>query len=146
MLPSSHIATGVLLFVIFQLLGVNPIFAVFAIIGAVLPDVDYVTYKNHRTRTTHAPLLWFIALTPLSIVYQPFIFLEIGVFVHLLLDTLDWGIMWLHPYRTQLYGGIMRKKNIRSNFTRHYLAHSGFVALESVFGVAAILLSYLVLL
>lgn len=147
MLPSTHIATGVLLLIALQLAGVDPLFAVLAVIGAVLPDWDFVLYRGaHRDKTTHAPLLWFLALTPLAFAFPPFIFLEIGVFVHLILDTIDWGIMWLHPKSSRLYGGIMRKKNIRKDWNRRYLSHNGMVTLELFFLVAALLSSYFVLL
>ncbi len=146
MLPSTHIATGVLLFTTAQAMGINPLLSLPLVIGAVLPDFDYLFKRNHRTQITHVPLFWFLSLTPLALIWQQFLFLEIGVFVHLILDTIDWGIMWLHPHKTNLYGGIMRKKNIRSRFIHHYLSHNGFVALEVLFLLSAVLSSYLVLL
>ena len=146
MLPSTHIASGVILFVLSQVAGINPLLSLPLVIGAVLPDFDYVIKRNHRTQITHAPLFWFLSLTPLALIWQQFLFLEIGVFVHLILDTIDWGIMWLHPYETSLHGGIMRKKNIRSRYIHHYLSHKGFVALEVLFLLSAVFSSYFVLL
>ena len=100
----------------------------------------------HRTKITHAPAFWFLSLTPLAILFPYFLFLEIGVFAHLILDTIDWGVMWLHPHKTNLYGGVMRRKNIKSNFIHHYLSHNGFVALELAFLLSALASSYIVLL
>ena len=147
MLPSSHIATGVILFTISQMLGISPVLSLPLVIGAVLPDLDFPFYKdNHRGRITHAPLIWFLALTPLGIIWPQFLFLEIGILTHLTLDTIDWGVMWLHPHRTNLYGGLLRKKNIKSRFLYSYLSHNGMVFLELVFLISALLSSYFVLL
>jgi hypothetical protein len=144
MFPSAHIASGVILFTLSQLLGINPLLSLPLVIGAVLPDFDCIFNRMHRTQITHAPLFWFLSLTPLALIWQQFLFLEIGVFVHLILDTLDWGVMWLHPFNNNLYGGVLKK--YRSNFSHHYLLHNGLFALEIVFAVIAIYSSYFVLL
>lgn len=145
MFPSAHFASGVVLFAIAHVLGVNPLLALPIVIGAVLPDFDYLIDRKHRTKITHAPAFWFLSLTPLAILFPYFLFLEIGVFVHLILDTIDWGVMWLHPRETRLYGGLMGK-NIKKDFIRHYLSHNGMISLELAFLLAALSSSYFVLL
>ena len=142
MLPSAHFASGVVLFTIAHVLGVNPLLALPIVIGAVLPDFDYLIGRMHRTKITHAPAFWFLSLTPLAILFPYFLFLEIGVFAHLILDTIDWGVMWLHPHKSNLYGGVMRRKNISNNWTRHYLSHNGMISLELTFLIAALAASY----
>lgn len=148
MLPGAHIATGVLLFIALQMAGVSPLFAVLAVIGAVLPDADAALYRinGHRRRITHAPLFWLASLATIVLAFPQFVYLAAGVFIHLILDTADWGIMWLYPFRKGFYGGTLRKKGVRSNFLHHYLSHNGFVALELVFLISALLSSYFVLL
>lgn len=146
MLTSAHIATGVLLFSLVYALGLGPVLALFALIGALLPDFDYVFDKMHRTQITHSPAFWFLVLTPFALTYTEFAFLEIGVAVHFILDTIDWGVMWLHPKNSKLYGGLLRKKNVKDKHISHYLSHNGFVALELLLLVAASAVSYLILL
>ncbi|MFV0408250.1 MAG: metal-dependent hydrolase [Paracoccus sp. (in: a-proteobacteria)] len=88
-----------------------------ALLGSVAPDFDMIWFHFvdhgrvlHHEYWTHLPAFWLgIALTLLPLLYwrasrlfAPAAAFLAGVFLHLILDTLVGGIMWLWPFDDRL--------------------------------------------
>lgn len=88
-----------------------------ALIGSVAPDFDMLWFHlvdhgrvHHHLYPSHIPGCWLIAailvlgllrwLVPSMVIIAAMFFA--GVFLHLLLDTLVGGIMWLWPFSDRL--------------------------------------------
>jgi hypothetical protein len=139
MLPPGHLASGYL--VAKALLKVVPYHLTQAqqnttvqlgMLAAVVPDVDMfyafakvkgITFKdnstNHRAFVTHAPIIWLAAsATWFALAPDPYqktlaIMLLVGTWTHFLLDSIDYGIMWLWPFSAKVYSIV----NSRRTFT-----------------------------
>ena len=87
-----------------------------------LPDIDsFVAFarekafmvknqkNNHRKQFTHAPLLWFIfgmivvLLAPNSYWRYVGLLLWLASWSHFLLDSIQYGIMWLWPFSNRIF-------------------------------------------
>lgn len=84
-----------------------------AILGGVFPDFDLLYFyfidnrqNNHHTYMTHIPLYWLIMFPLVStllvflknnIYLVSWLVFVLGVFVHLILDTVTGGILWYYP-------------------------------------------------
>ncbi|HAU07970.1 MAG: hypothetical protein UW46_C0001G0127 [Candidatus Yanofskybacteria bacterium GW2011_GWF1_44_227] len=87
-----------------------------------IPDLDafYVFFKNremtfkreevdHRMFISHAPLLWLVLCGLVIFISQDLfirylgIVLLAGVFSHFILDSLQYGVMWLWPFKKDHY-------------------------------------------
>ncbi len=64
---------------------------------------------SHRKYLSHAPILWLIAgLTVYFLAqddyYRTFgLLIWLGSWTHFVLDSIDYGIMWLWPFSTKFY-------------------------------------------
>lgn len=152
MLPTGHIAagflTGILVGKVFvpevssdhlKILGLWGGFFGF------LPDIDEFWFflknksllvaqkseKSHREFFTHAPVLWLSAGLLLIAVSEIFERNDLKIFgllvwfsswSHFLLDSVEYGIMWLWPKR-KLYALFKREKAIYIP-EKHFFAHS----------------------
>lgn len=87
------------------------------------PDLDYfwafakeqafiirdVKTNNHRTLVTHAPLLWLAAGLAIyffsaSVYFKTFgLILWLASWSHFLLDSVEYGVMWLWPFSNKLF-------------------------------------------
>ncbi len=132
MLPPGHIAGGYLtayvllnsLNTAFSPADTNQLLLLGALIGAA-PDVDmfYAFNKlkgfrlarvdeydnNHRIFISHAPILWLIAgllvfFLAGTIFWKIFgLLIWLGGWSHFVLDSLEWGVMWLWPFKKDVY-------------------------------------------
>jgi hypothetical protein len=65
--------------------------------------------KNHRFYWSHAPVLWLLAGLAVYFLanntYIKFVglLLWLGSWSHFLLDSVEYGIMWLWPFSTKIY-------------------------------------------
>lgn len=86
-----------------------------AIVGAVLPDVDLLFFYfvddraiHHHRYWMHVPFFWaVIASVTLPVVWtsrlRPVaVAFFAAILMHLLLDSIGGGIMWLAPFNTEL--------------------------------------------
>ena len=129
MLPPGHFASGYL--AAKALLRVVPYHFTpaqqhglieFGVLAGALPDVDMfysffkvsgITFKddsiNHRRFVSHAPIVWLVlGLVLFLVARSPYyktmaIMLWLGAWIHFLLDSIDYGIMWLWPFSTKIY-------------------------------------------
>lgn len=131
MLPIGHVAGGYLSGVVLlkilkpELSAVeNNNLLLFAIFFGFAPDLDvfWFFFKNktmlvasstnetsHRKFIGHAPLLWlvfgliiFFSTSNLYVKYVGLIFWA-GSWSHFLLDSIEYGIMWLWPFSNKIY-------------------------------------------
>lgn len=64
---------------------------------------------NHRLYFTHTPLVWFFVGIIIFLLAQSPYYKAFGILVwlaswsHFLLDSIQYGIMWLWPFSTKLY-------------------------------------------
>jgi len=136
---SAHLSTGVILSVAAMAFGAEPEAAFFLIIGALGPDIDFFLVKgNHRKAVTHMPVTWAFAIIPAFFSIHAAMFV-IGIFSHLALDALDWGIH-MHP-KSRKYGGLLKvKKDFTKaeHFIEHYMRDWRFLSAEIILAAASI--------
>lgn len=123
MLPPAHVSAGYVTSVVLlhftpetdnalRVLGAGMIF------GA-LPDVDYTfsfisrdpeKKRDHRRFCTHAPITWVVPGLVIAFLSSlpEYRYLALaamaGALSHIILDSLDYGCMWLWPYSVKMYG------------------------------------------
>lgn len=126
MLPPGHFAAGYLAsLAVLHIAGIpvqgNEPLVLWGIFVAVAPDLDMFfsfakirsftidnARANHRKYLSHRPLVWFALSVPL-ILDGPSeswrlagILLLVGSWSHFLLDSLQYGVMWLWPFSHRL--------------------------------------------
>lgn len=122
-----------------------------ALVGAVLPDLDLVWFHfvdhasvHHHRYWPHIPLVWLgIALVTLSVLWRgPFrataLVFFAAIFLHLVLDTLAGGILWLWPFDTSLLS-LVTIPPTRSNWVLSFVFHWTFLLEIAIWLVALVL-------
>jgi inner membrane protein len=121
-----------------------------ALIGSVFPDFDMIWFLfidqgaiHHHKYWVHAPGFWLI----LGAILVPFLakparnvglmFLA-AIFIHIVLDTLAGGIMWLWPLSDHLYT-FATVPATQANWVLSFMVHWTFLLEIGVIGVAAVL-------
>ena len=107
-LPSGYVAGRLLPQRISRLMPV-------ALVASVLPDVDMLWFHlvdrgavHHHKYWVHVPFFWFVLAAVTLSVLARFGHLATGlvffgvILLHLVLDTIGGGIMWLAPFDTSL--------------------------------------------
>jgi membrane-bound metal-dependent hydrolase YbcI (DUF457 family) len=129
MLPPGHIAAGFLTakaLLHFSHANFTPVqqaqLVWWGMLFGFIPDIDtFIAFakekafmvkdqkNNHRKQFTHAPVLWLLAGL-VVILFAPNLYwryvgilLWLGSWSHFLLDTIQYGIMWLWPLSKQVY-------------------------------------------
>ena len=73
---------------------------------------DYKIINSHRNYITHIPFFWLLISLAIVIIGQIFnsIFTEylgwtilVGTWSHLILDSIEYGILWLSPFSKKIY-------------------------------------------
>lgn len=119
-----------------------------ALVGAVLPDADIAMFylvdagsTHHHRYWPHIPLFWAsAALITLPILSRAaclragFAFYA-GVFLHLVLDTLNGGILWLYPFDDRLIT-LIDVPATQAHWILSFVLHWTFLA-EIVIWIAA---------
>lgn len=114
-----------------------------ALIGSVLPDLDLFYFylidnrqHNHHTYWMHWPVFWLgifaagmavAAVCKNAVLARATLMLCLGVFLHLLLDTLTGGIAWLAPWY-QHYFGLIDVPARYGWWVWNYILHWSFTA------------------
>jgi len=118
MLPlPGHLASGYILAYLLHRVGLCDGFMFYGmwvptfyivIIASVLPDADYLIRHSHRDFATHTPFFWLCLLTLFIIWQHQYIVIllaaMLAVMLHLVMDTIDWGVMLLYPISKKKYG------------------------------------------
>jgi len=139
MLPPGHIAGGYLVGKVllnflpysFASAEVNQLLLMGALVGFA-PDLDmfYAFNRlrgfrlarvdeydnNHRTYISHAPAVWLIAGLAIFLLagtsfWKTFgLLIWLGGWSHFILDSLEWGVMWLWPFNKKEVYALANKK------------------------------------
>jgi len=87
------------------------------VVGSIFPDLDLLYFyildarqNNHHTYITHIPIYWLSLYFLVSILFTitrkkrhliTWSIFMLGVFLHLILDTVSGGILWYHPVNNE---------------------------------------------
>lgn len=125
MLPPGHLAGGYLATIaVLRSFGVplegNAGLVAFGLFCSIAPDFDFVfafvktrsltidpVRANHRKYYTHRPLVWLALAVPIMLnggdqlrIWAAL--LLVGSWTHFLLDSIQYGVMWLWPFSDRL--------------------------------------------
>lgn len=128
-----------------------PLLLTAALVGAVLPDFDILWFHfvdhastHHHRYWPHIPLVWLgLALVTLPTVWRTryrltaLVFFS-AIFLHLVLDTLAGGILWLWPFDTRLLS-LVTIPPTRSNWILSFVFHWTFLLEIAIWLVALFL-------
>lgn len=104
MFTTFHLCTSTFLAILLLKIGVlEESLILFAISGGIVVDSDIIFTTLHRDRITHTPIFW-LSLTCISFFYLPFFFFCLFALIHVLFDSIDWGIMLYYPFNKRKMG------------------------------------------
>lgn len=122
-----------------------------ALVGAVLPDADVAMFYlvdagsiHHHRYWPHIPLFWaFAALIALPLLSRTTylragIAFFAGVLLHLVLDTLNGGILWLYPFDDRLIT-LIEVPATQAHWILSFILHWTFLAEIAIWIAAATL-------
>ena len=136
-LAGGYLATSLLLGIAKPGLSVGQLEALFLIgtLAGDLPDIDIMRFhfeeknrkanmvRSHREYFTHGPLFWIATCALVSLIgylfgstftiYLGFILIA-STLSHLILDSIDDGVMWLWPFSKRRFG-IFKSKEVLVN-------------------------------
>lgn len=149
MLPSAHYFSGVIVFSTMGIFGLIPkTVAYLALIVAlsVCLDLDFFLSVRHREIVTHSLVFWGILVSITVAVRPEYWIVAPPVFAHLLLDSIDWGVMILYPFSKKKLGlralkpGEPNQPSSFSNSIKNYMLNRKLLYLEGALLVASIVL------
>ena len=105
MLNHNHFLLGLIVAAPLYFFGVIDLLMVLALfIGSGFLDLDWWLPGYHREMVSHTPLPWQILSLGIMFPETALIgWMAFGCLTHLILDSLDWGIMWFWPLSTKRY-------------------------------------------
>lgn len=102
MMPLAHLIFAFILGSFLNSFGFGLNLVLFSLLAVVI-DFDIFHSKDHRSKSvTHFPLFW-LALTPIFSLFLSPIYL-LAILSHFILDSIDYGVNWLWPFKNKLYG------------------------------------------
>lgn len=125
-----------------------------ALIGSVLPDADMIWFHlvddraiHHHRYWVHIPGFWLlvavVALPALRWLWppalRPAIVFCLAIGIHLILDSVGGGILWLWPFDDRLYS-LLEIPPTRSHWILSFLTHWSVLAEVAIIVAAAMLL------
>jgi len=150
MLPTAHLAaTYILWWILGGYFGHDTTSLVLAILFGVFIDGDAILLgSKHRVSILHSIVPWPVVVAILYIAGTPYYWTPICAIIHILMDSLDWGVYAFYPISSRIYGLRIIGKNSRLipgknrivDFTKEYLSNKLFLALEIIFGITALVL------
>lgn len=137
MFVTGHLIAG---YLIYHALGGGDLTVLMlSVSSAVFMDVDYLWNKLHRSSITHSPIAY---LPTLLLLHHPLLrYVPLGVYSHLLLDSIDYGIGF-NPVSSRLRGLRLLKKQIDETrpfraYLRSYYTKSAMPVLEGLLFITA---------
>lgn len=144
MFITFHLSSSVILsLLLFKMGYLDFDLILFAISGGILPDIDIFAGTLHRNLASHTPIFWFI-LAIFGVIFYPIFIISSFALVHILLDGLDWGVMFLYPYSKSKFDLRLLKyepnRDRRLNdFLKKYWSNKSIVLLETACGTVALI-------
>jgi hypothetical protein len=149
MLPSAHYFSGVTIFALLSIFGIIPmnfLYLNLIIILSIIPDVDLIITSSHREVFTHSPIFWMVIIAA-AILFKPGNWIiVIPLSTHLLLDTVDWGLMIFYPFSSKKYGFKLLEKQAMTeskrftSYLREYVSHPKLLYVEFAIMILSLLL------
>ncbi|MCJ7634748.1 metal-dependent hydrolase [Candidatus Bathyarchaeota archaeon] len=149
MLPSAHYFSGVIIFSIMGIAGLIPKTLTYLVLMVVLSlclDLDFLLSNRHREIVTHSLVFWGVLVSIMVAVRPEYWIVAPPVLVHLLLDSIDWGVMTLYPFSKKKLGLRMIKSGESdepgsfSNSIKTYMLNRKLLYLEGILLVTSIFL------
>jgi hypothetical protein len=147
MLLSAHLFSGIAEYAILSIAGLIPndfLFLLFVISCSIMPDFDIFFSSLHRNLLTHTPFFWGCILVVIIAFNQSLWILIFPFFIHLALDTLDYGVMIFYPFTKKKYGFKVLENEALSasksqvTFLREYIKDPKMIFAEFLIIVLAI--------
>jgi hypothetical protein len=141
MLLSAHFFSGISLFAILSIAGLvhnDYLFLLLLVSCSIIPDFDIFFSSLHRNLFTHTPFFWGSILVVIIVFNQSLWILLFPFFVHLVLDTIDYGVMLLYPFSKKTYGlKILENEPVSHSksqvaFLREYLTNRKMIYAELI--------------
>ena len=144
---TAHLPSG---YVLARLVGrPAPLVLAAALSGSMVPDLDMLWFHfvdngaiHHHRYWPHIPLIWFgIALVSLALLLRTH-YLTAGlaffaaIFLHLALDTITGGILWLYPVNDRLFTLVVVPAT-QSHWVLSFILHWTFLLELAVWAMAA---------
>lgn len=135
MFTTFHLSTSLILAVPLIKFGVlEPSLFIFALFGGIFVDVDIIFTTLHRDCIFHTPVFW-LGLMCVSIFYLPLFFFCLFGFIHVIFDSIDWGIMLYYPFKKKKVGFNILKYELEvqktlKDFIRTYFQNKYIKILE----------------
>jgi hypothetical protein len=148
MLLSAHIFSGITIYAILNIAGIIPnnyLFLFLFMLFSILPDFDIIFSTLHRNLFTHTPFFWACILAFFIAINQSLWIIIFPFSVHLLLDTIDYGVMLFYPFNKKKYGLCLLDNKLVSPhmsqvfFLKGYLKENKMVYAELFLMLLAIL-------
>jgi hypothetical protein len=147
MQPTAHFFSGVVVYSLLVKGGLIPRSIpdfLLIVVFALIVDWDFVVSRMHRQSFTHTPAFWLLVSSALILV-SPLLWIVLPVvLIHLLLDTLDWGVMVAWPFSSRTRGLKILAKEVEGRklatmgYSRVYLGNRIFIAAEAILAITAL--------
>jgi len=146
LLPSAHYFSGVIIFSIMSIFGLIPktlVYLVLMIMLSLCLDLDFLLSDRHREIFTHSLIFWGIFVSVIVAIRPQCWFIVPPVLVHLILDSVDWGVMILYPFSKRKVGlktlktGETTTPGSFSNSIKIYMLNKRLLYLEGILLVAS---------
>jgi hypothetical protein len=148
-LPSAHYFSGVIIFSIMGIFGLIPktlAYLVLMVVLSVCLDLDFFLSDRHREIVTHSVIFWGILVSIVVAIRPEYWIITPPVFAHVLLDSIDWGVMIFYPFSRKKLGLKMLKPEELSepgsfsNSIKNYMSNRKLLYLEGILLIASIFL------
>ena len=129
----------------------GPVIMAAVLIGAVLPDLDMIWFSfvdhgsiHHHRYWVHIPAFWavvaVIALPLLRMIGKFHVGLAFfaAIFLHLVLDSIGGGILWLAPFNDRLIS-LVTVPAMQSHWILSFILHWTFLLELLIWGAALVL-------
>ncbi|OLS22723.1 MAG: hypothetical protein HeimC3_29970 [Candidatus Heimdallarchaeota archaeon LC_3] len=158
MRPSGHFYSGLIFwFILFILNNSYSYYNTFFFITAVIVlDLDYLgkfifVEQNHRRYLSHSPVLWSLILIGAFFFQNNLLFwISLGFLVHVLVDTIDWGIFLLPTKNARITPHLLEvheSMKIEKDFSRVYWNNKVIFSIEvTLFLITTFVIIYLTIL
>jgi len=149
LLPSAHYFSGVIIFSIMGIFGLIPKtlnYLVLMVALSVCLDLDFFLSDQHREIVTHSLVFWGILVSITVAVRPEYWIVAPPVLAHLLLDSIDWGVMIFYPFSKKKLGlRILKPRETNepasfSNSIKNYMLNRKLLYLEGALLVTSIVL------
>lgn len=149
MFPSAHFFSTIILYLLVgNFVSLPPYSLVIMVVVGVGIDGDIFLKETHRKLITHSIFLFLIAVPFIFLGIRYFLLVFATIFIHLILDSLDWELYLLYPLSKKSYGinmlhednDLEPEKNSVIDFVKYYFSDKKILILETFLASVTIFL------